>query len=587
MPSFEDTLHAVDEKFAKQQADAKIPGVAWGVIRGGELVHAGGAGTTRDGEARTPDADTIFRIASMTKSFTAATMLSLRDEGRLRLDDPVEDWVPALQGWRHPAADAPAITLRHLLTMSAGVPTDDPWGDRQQGLPLDDFAALLSARPTFAWPPGTQFDYSNLGYGILGRVITAASGREYKDAVRDRLLGPLEMADSAYEESELDPDRLAHGYVRRDDVLVREGTDPYGALASMGGLYSTVRDLARWVAFHLDAFPARSDPDDGPVRRSSRREMAQVQRMVAAERDAAPAHESPLVEAAGYGFGLFIVSRPEIGTVVGHGGGYPGYGTMMSWHPASGIGVVSGGNLRYGPVHELTRNVLLDLVRADDAPRRPFRVLRSVDEHRVTVSGLLERWDDAVADEAFAMNMDLDEPREARRAAVAKAVEQVGGPFRLDETREETSISAAHRRWWLRGQRGWLYFSMLVSPEPRPRIQALRVVATLDPSETLSDMAGRLVAASGPGGAWPDTLEAGEKVDRAVVLRGLRIIAAWLGDGPVTLGALTGGDGTTTATWELGAPAAGTLRIALDKDTGALAEVEVSIAERLAAMEAW
>ena len=261
MTTFDDVLRAIDERFARQQVDAKIPGVAWGVIRGGELVHTGGVGTIRDGEDRTPDADTIYRIASMTKSFTAATILSLRDEGRLRLDDAVAAYVPQLAGWRHHAADAPAITIRHLLTMSAGLPTDDPWGDRQQGLPIDAFAELLASRPTLAWPPGTEFDYSNLGYGILGRVITAASGLEYKDAVRERLLGPLGMTDSAYEEDDVDADRLAHGYVRLDDALHREGTDPYGALASMGGLYSTVRDLARWVAFHLDAFPARSDPD--------------------------------------------------------------------------------------------------------------------------------------------------------------------------------------------------------------------------------------------------------------------------------------------------------------------------------------
>src|SRR5262245_1922255 len=176
MATFEETLGKVDEAFAKQQVDAKVPGIAWGVIRGGELVHAGGAGTIRDGEDRTPDADSIFRIASMTKSFTAATLLTLRDEGRLRLDDEVATYVPQLAGWRHPAADAPAITIRHLLTMTTGLPTDDPWGDRQQGLPIDAFVRLLAAGPTFAWTTGTQFDYSNLGYGILGRVVTAASG---------------------------------------------------------------------------------------------------------------------------------------------------------------------------------------------------------------------------------------------------------------------------------------------------------------------------------------------------------------------------------------------------------------------------
>jgi CubicO group peptidase (beta-lactamase class C family) len=586
MTAFEEVLRSVDEKFAKQRDEAKVPGVAWGVIRGGELVHAGGAGTLRDGEERVPDADTVFRIASMTKSFTAATILALRDEGRLRLDDEVAAWVPQLAGWRHPAGDAPAITLRHLLTMSAGMPTDDPWGDRQQGLPLDAFARLLEAGPTFAWPPGTQFDYSNLGYGILGRVVTAAAGREYKDAVRERLLAPLGMRDSAYEEAEVDPDRLAHGYVRRDEALVREGRDPYGALASMGGLYSTVRDLARWVAFHLDAFPARSDPDDGPLRRASRREMAQVQRAIPAERDPSPAHEVPPVEAGGYGFGLFMTSRPDIGVTVGHGGGYPGYGTMMIWHPSSGIGVVGASNLRYGPIHELSRNLLIDLVKADDLPRRTLRVTPDVDAHRATVMALLESWDDAAADRAFAMNMDLDEPRDARRATVAKAVEQVGAPFRLDASREEVSVSSAHRRWWLRGERGWLQVTVLVSPEPEPRIQALRVTPVLDPSAALTGIAERLLAASADG-LWPEDLDTKDEVDRSAVLRGLRVLAAWAGDGTPAPGPVTAGDGGTTATWELGRPVVGTLRVALDKETGVLAAVEAAAADRPPKMEPW
>jgi hypothetical protein len=183
--------------------------------------------------------------------------------------------------------------------------------------------------------------------------------------------------------------------------------------------------------------------------------------------------------------------------------------------------------------------------------------------------------------------MDLDEPRNDRRAAVAKAVEQVGGPFRVDPSREETSFSAAHRRWWLRGEHGWLQVAILLSPEPEPRIQGLRITSVLDPSEALTAIAQRLVAASGPGGVWPAGLEAGDKVDRDVVLRGLRVIAAWLGDGPASLGTVTAGDGATTATWDLGSPVAGTLRIALDKETGALAEVEVSAAERTAITEAW
>ena len=177
----------------------------------------------------------------MTKSFTASAILLLRDEGRLRLDDPVADHVPALAAWSPPTRDSGPITIRQLLTMTAGLPTDDPWGDRQQALPLDAFDALLRAGPVFAWPPGTAFDYSNLGYGILGRVITAVGRRGVPRRRPERLMAPLGMTSSGFDEDEIPAERLAHGYARAARTSCARAEDVYGALASMGGVYSTVR----------------------------------------------------------------------------------------------------------------------------------------------------------------------------------------------------------------------------------------------------------------------------------------------------------------------------------------------------------
>ena len=169
--------------------------------------------------------------------------------------------MPELAGFRGATADSPLITVRHLLTMSSGLPTDDPWGDRLQGLPLDAFAELLGGGFTFAWPPGTAFEYSNLGYGILGRVLTNVSGQEYRDLIRDRLLIPLGMGATVYEADQVPDARLAQGHVHRDAAFVDEPFDRYGALASMGGVFSSVRDLTTWVHGFAEAFPARDDPE--------------------------------------------------------------------------------------------------------------------------------------------------------------------------------------------------------------------------------------------------------------------------------------------------------------------------------------
>ncbi|HEY6570509.1 MAG TPA: serine hydrolase domain-containing protein [Candidatus Limnocylindrales bacterium] len=587
MTAFEDVVPALDARFARLQRESRIPGVAWGVVRGGELAHAAGAGTIREGQQREPDGDAVFRIASMTKSFTATAILLLRDEGRLRLDDPAGDHVPALAAWRPRTTDSPPVTIRQLLTMSAGLATDDPWGDRQQGLPLDAFERLLEAGPPLTWPPDTTFEYSNLGYGILGRVVTNAGRQEYREFVRDRILVPLRMSSTAYRAEDVEESRLAHGYVRQDDRLVREGIDGYGALASMGGVFSSVRDLARWVAGFIDAFPARDDAEGPhPLRRSSRREMQQAHRLIPPVLPARSAHEAPVADVLAYGFGLVVHADTELGTVISHAGGYPGFGSHMAWHPATGLGVIGLGNLRYAQCRPVVAEQLRALVLADAVPRRRVTPSADVRAFRPVVDGLLAEWDDAAADAAFAMNMDLDEPRERRRAAIERVVADLG-PFRPDGARPDESFSPAHLAWWLRGERGWVRVSILVTPEPRPLVQQLTVTAVHDPSPALRELAERVLAITAePETAWPSDLAAGPDLDPIAVRRSLRAAGARFGS--MRLGLPTAGDGVTTATFDVDVDdGKAVLAVTLEAETGAVTAVSLSAAEREAPAEAW
>src|SRR5882762_7005553 len=121
----------LDRLFQDFAAQAHVPGAAWGIVIDGQLAHTGAAGV-RDVAAKAPvDADTVFRIASMTKSFTAMAILKLRDEGKLSLDDPAERHVPELKSLAYPTSDSPRITIRHLLSHAEGFPEDNPWGDRR------------------------------------------------------------------------------------------------------------------------------------------------------------------------------------------------------------------------------------------------------------------------------------------------------------------------------------------------------------------------------------------------------------------------------------------------------------------------
>lgn len=582
-PTMEAALRRVDEIADTTHAGWKVPGVAYGVVLGDRLIHSRGLGTLRVGEAATPTARSVFRIASMTKSFTAATVLLLRDEGRLRLDDPIVQHVPEMAGVRLPTLDSPQITIRHLLTMSAGLPTDDPWGDRQQGLDIDEFRRLLAGGLSFVWAPGTRFEYSNTGYGILGRLITNVTGREYRDVVRERILDPLGMHSTAYEAAafDADPDRVARGYLWRNDRYNDEPSDQYGALASMGGIFSTVEDLATWVSGFIDAVPARDDPESAhPLRRATRREMQQPmvpadfwisQRSADAEVD---------VDVMGYGFGLFVVDNARYGRIVSHSGGYPGFGSNMRWHQASGLGVIALTNHRYGPATPLARDLLLALLAADAAPIRHVRPESRTEAARAVVERLLDAWDDDLARESFAMNIELDEPVLDRKTTLQRIRERHGA-LRRDPSAPDESRTPFHLAWWLVGERGGrVKVEILLSPEREPKIQTLAITSVPDPSAPLQRAAAALVAAMTPPEgrpvsiAWPSELSAAENLDTGAVVRAMRATEARFG--PVTLGPAIAGDGETKATWRLESPR-GDLDLAIEHDPARDCLVVVSI----------
>src|SRR5690349_20742696 len=159
----------VDKTMENFRLDAHIPGMVWGIVQDGRLVHVQGAGIQDIDTKRPVDADTLFRIASMTKAFTALSILKLRDEGKLTLDAPAETYVPELSGWTYPTQDSSKIRVRELLTHTAGFVTDDPLGDRQTPLPEAEFTRLLHDGVPFTRAPDTAMEYSNLGYALLGR----------------------------------------------------------------------------------------------------------------------------------------------------------------------------------------------------------------------------------------------------------------------------------------------------------------------------------------------------------------------------------------------------------------------------------
>lgn len=564
------------------------PGLAYGIVAGGALVHSGGRGEKWLGGPR-PDAGTVFRIASMTKSFTAATIALLRDEGALALDDLAEKYVPELRGVALPSADSPRPTLRNLLTMTAGFPTDDPWGDRQQGLAPAAFAELLAdGGIAMAWAPGTRFEYSNLGYAVLGRVIEAVTGEPYSDAVARRMLRPLGMTRTGYEVGEFDPANVARGYHRGNDGWTELVPDGNGAFSPMGGIFSTVADLARWVSGFAEAFPPRDgDGAVHPLSRTSRREMqlphvAMHMRPDASFPDAASVH---------YGFGLFVEEDPVLGTVVQHSGGYPGFGSQMRWHPETGIGTIALGNGTYTHVGQLTARMLAELVgqvRADRAAAGagPALVLGPAPGDggpwprtlaaRAEVDRLLHSWDDAVAARLFSPNVDWDRPLAERRAAIGRIRDRIG-EFQPAEDRPAEYDSPAHCRWWLRGERGTVQVEIGLTPLTETLVQTLRLAVPPAQGSVLLRLLDALIGLLNDGSAqWPEWLPVAADLDTANLSRRLRVAAAWAGRCSVSL--FRAGDGESATTAELAGPSGRVvLSIAVDESAEVLRQADITL----------
>jgi CubicO group peptidase (beta-lactamase class C family) len=585
-------LAALDRIAAGFHARGGQPGLAYGIVAGGRLAHAEGAGGQWAGGPR-PHAGTVFRIASMTKSFTAAAVLALRDDGVLALDEPAADYVPELRGAVPASADAPRLSVRHLLTMTAGFPTDDPWGDRQQALPLPEFSRLLAGGVSFAWAPGTRFEYSNLGYAILGRVITAASGVAYPDFVRDRLLRPLRLGRTGFEAAEFDAGQLARGHRRAGGGWQELVPDAYGAFAPMGGVLSCVADLARWVSGFAAAFPP-GDHDHGgvhPLPRATRREM-QLPQVTLALPAFAQLPGEPGAGPMSYGFELFVEEHPAWGRIVSHSGGYPGFGSHMRWHPATGTGVIVLANSTYAAAPTLAAKLLdaalpqmpaagpqpPSLVSGPaPAPGSPWpRTLQA----RREVGRLLRSWDDTAADRLFSENVAQDESYQERRRKIELLRERIGD-FREHPGRAPEYDSPAHCRWWLRGEGGVAQAEIRLTPERHPRVQSLALAVPPAPGSPLAAVLASLVSLlnstmlngtvldgtvqNAAARDWPSSVAASPALDTGLLLRQLRMAAAWAG--PCRLGAFLAGNGESSVTAELDGET-GRLALAVVADPG-------------------
>lgn len=440
-----------------------IPGIAFGLMHNSELIYASGVGERVVGSGDAPTADSVFRIASMTKSFTATAILKLQDRGLLKLEAPITDYLPWSASIGLPSTSAP-ITVRDLLTMGAGLPTDDPWGDRQENLPISDFDKLVEAGLTFNRNANTAFEYSNLSYALLGRIISVVTGDEYETFIAREILEPLGLNSSTFFTHSIPDESRAVGYARFEAGLTAEPTTIHGAFTPMGGLHSTVNDLAKWIA----TYQAGREVEQTPCRFA--------QSWLAEAFDDCPER----IVSSSYGYGLFIDDDANLGRFVHHSGGYPGFGSHMRWHQGSGWAVIALGNVTYAPVRILCTNILNHLVNEALKTNKPKVELNPRTEAAIeVVNSLLNNWDDSLADEWFTENMDLDQPRKERKAEIEKLTS--GKTTWATHNGSITAPTKSFALWKVTSGVEVLEIKLLMSPEKEQRIQKLSL-SPIDPT---------------------------------------------------------------------------------------------------------
>lgn len=559
LPRLMKALPQIEQMMRDRMQDAGIPGLAFGIVIDGEPVLLKGLGV-RDQEGHAVDADTVFRIASMTKSFTGLAILKLRDAGRLRLDDPVSQHVPELARWQAPTRDSGPITIRQLLAHLGGLPEDNPYGDRFLDISSRDFSAWLAKGVPFSTAPGSSFEYSNLGFMILGQVVTRASGRPYQQYIREEILRPLGMKASAWGPAEVPREQLALGYRKDGDKLAAEPLLADGAGGAMGGLLTSARDLSRYVAMMLSAFPPRDDAETAPVMRRTLREM-QSGLGAPAISVMRPLAGGPLsARARNYGFGLGATDDCRWGAELAHSGGLPGFGSHMVWLPERGVGVFVMANLTYAPAGGMARQALQMLLDTGALQAREAQPSQALLQVAQGTAALVNEWSDARAEALAAANLFLDRPLEKRRGEIAAMREGLGA-CRFGSLKAENALRGKLR---IACEQGWLDATLTLAPTEPPLIQHLEMQATQPASAELVELARALTRAPANGGNDLRLAPSLRRTDLAIALQANQLV-----HGACSLGDQIGGDGKSGARFKLSCER-GSAEMSLGIDAGRL-----------------
>ena len=357
------TIRRLRDIAIDRQRTGRVPGLAAAVVRRGELLWSDGVGTVDVADPRVPGPDDQFLVASNTKTFTAVLVMALRDEGRLDLDDTLDQHLPEV---KHRA------TVRQALSHATGL-AREPLGDVWETLDQPDAATLVRDFNSIqrVGRPHDHWHYSNVVYAVLGQLVERLDGRAWEESLKARILDPLGMTRTTVG---FDDGPRATGYHVQPfhDVPRVEPVVDLRAMGPCGALASTVTDLAKWSGFV-------ADPDSAVLSADTLEEMCQPQLMV-----------DPDDWGGAMGLGFFLMRSPGKRTWVGHTGGMPGQVTGVFTHRESGTGGIVLMNSSSSPDPAAFAIALGEhVLEHDPAEAEPWRPGTSVPDD---LAPLLGRW---------------------------------------------------------------------------------------------------------------------------------------------------------------------------------------------------
>ncbi len=460
----------IDRLFQEHASRNHFPGLSYGIVVDGQLIHTGNFGFTNEQKKIVATSRSVFRIASMSKSFTGMAIMQLRDAGKLNLDDPAFKYIPELKNVRYLTSDASPITIRQLLSHGAGFPEDNPWGDRQLADTDTELIKLITDGVHFSTVPATVFEYSNLGFALAGHIITKVSGKPYQQYIDENIFRPLGMNNTYWEYSKVPDNLLAHGYrwinnKWQEEILLHDGS--YGA---MGGILTTIEDFQKYMALHQSAWPPSNAAESKVLRRSSVREMHHPWMVAGAFMRTV--NSKPCAAISGYGFGLGYTKDCEGKTTIGHSGGLPGFGSQWVILPEYGIGVVSFANRTYAGTGSINNRVLDSIIAIAGLKKMQLPTSPILEQRKNELVKMLPEWQQAEKSGLFAENFFPDYPIDTLRKEARRVFAKAGKILKVQEVRAENQLRGS---FILEGEMKNIQVYFTLTPENPPLIQEYRI----------------------------------------------------------------------------------------------------------------